>query len=130
LAAAPAVAQQPSTKSKVFADNQERIAENHYRYTGRFELQQGDTTLYADEAEVFRDEDRAIATGNVVFKQGANQIAADRADFNIKTRLGTFYNATGMASFEAAWQQRRAGGVAPRPMTGENAEVYVLGESI
>ena len=130
LAAAPAVAQQAPTNSKIVADNQERIAENHYRYTGHFELQQGETTLYADEAEVFRDEDRAIATGNVVFKQGTNQIAADRADFNIKTRLGTFYNATGMATFQPARQQTRAGGIAPPPMTGQNTDVYFFGETI
>src|SRR5439155_22449768 len=45
VAAAPAVAQQATANSNYFADNQERIAENHYRYTGHFELQQGETTL-------------------------------------------------------------------------------------
>ena len=36
--------------------------------------------------------------GNVVFRQGTNQISADRADFDTKTRLGTFYNASGFAT--------------------------------
>ena len=36
-------------------------------------------------------QDRVIARGNVVLMQGNNRIAADRAEFNTKTHLGTFY---------------------------------------
>ena len=56
-----------------------------------------------------RTQDRAIATGNVVVTQGNNRIAADRADFNTKTQLGTFYNASGIATVS-----RRARGARPR----------------
>ena len=60
---------------------------------------------------VFTDEDRAIATGNVVLAQGNNRISADRADFNTETRLGTFYNASGIATVQPPTQAPRPGGV-------------------
>ena len=41
------------------------------------------------------DDDRVYATGNVTFSAAACRITADRAEFNRKTRLGTFYNAAG-----------------------------------
>ena len=40
------------------------------------------------------------ATGNVVFAQGDNRISAERAEFNTQTRLGTFYNASGIAAIQ------------------------------
>ena len=58
---------------------------------------------------MYVDQDRAVATGNVVFRQGNNQIAADRADFNTKTRLGTFYNASGFATVQPPTPARRPG---------------------
>src|SRR5689334_11361540 len=66
----------------IIADSRVRIGENHWRLVGGVELATKDTKIYADEAEVFLDEDRAVATGNVVITQGSNRIAADRADFN------------------------------------------------
>ena len=79
---------------------QERISETHLKFTGGVEFEQGDTTLFADEVEFFTDQDRALARGNVVISQGRNRIAADRADFNTRTRLGTFYNAWGLSTIK------------------------------
>src|SRR4026207_46580 len=78
-------AQQPPAEN-TSADQQNRIGENHFKFAGRFEYERGEVKFYADEAELFRDQDRLIATGNVVFRQGNNQISADRADFNTRTR--------------------------------------------
>src|SRR4051812_35342199 len=39
----------------------------HYICRGQVTFVQGDTKLYADELEWFRDDDHAIARGNVVF---------------------------------------------------------------
>ena len=55
----------------------------------------------------YADQNRAVATGNVVFRQGNNQISADRADFDTKTRLGTFYNASGFATVQPPRQAAR-----------------------
>jgi LPS-assembly protein len=61
------------------------------------ELSQGNMKFYADLVEYHIDTNRMIATGNVLLIEPDHQIAADRADFNPKTRLGTFYNARGFA---------------------------------
>jgi LPS-assembly protein len=52
----------------------------------------------ADYVEVFRKKDLLSARGHVVFVSGGNRIAADRAEFNTRTRTGTFYNAAGILS--------------------------------
>jgi LPS-assembly protein len=129
MAAASAAAQPIKGFAKTLSDTRVDISRNHYKLVGKVELESGDTKIFADEAELFVDEDRAVATGNVVFAQGTNQISSDRAEFNIKTRLGIFYNATGMAAFQPP-RQTRSGGIAPPPMTGQNTDVYFFGETI
>jgi LPS-assembly protein len=52
----------------------------------------------ADYIEVFRKTDMLSARGHVVFVSGGNRIAADRAEFNTRTRTGTFYDASGILS--------------------------------
>src|SRR5688572_19170712 len=57
-----------------------------------------DMQFMANFVETFHDKDLVIAQGNVVFEAGGTRISADRLEFNIKTRTGTFYKATGTAS--------------------------------
>jgi LPS-assembly protein len=57
-----------------------------------------DMQFFADYMEIFKKSDTIAARGNVVFVSGTNRIAADRTEFNTKTRTGTFYNARGSAS--------------------------------
>lgn len=52
----------------------------------------------ADHIESFQSDGRVVATGNVVFVSGTNRIAAERMDFNTKTKTGTFYVAAGTAT--------------------------------
>jgi lipopolysaccharide assembly outer membrane protein LptD (OstA) len=61
------------------------------------ELTQGNMKFYADLVEYQIDTKRMIATGNVLLIEPDHQIAADKADFDPQTRLGTFYNARGFA---------------------------------
>src|SRR5438270_13834027 len=79
----------------IIADSRIRIGENHWRLVGGVELATRDTKIYADEAEVFLDEDRALATGNVVVTQGGNRVAVDRAGFNVMTPPGKVWHASG-----------------------------------
>src|SRR5262249_53541543 len=130
MAAAPAGAQLSFGFDTVRCDDQQRIGDDHYKCIGNVELESKDTTIYADEAEVFMNEDRAVATGNVVLTQGNNRIAADRADFNIKTHLGTFYHAWGIAAPQAQRRPVRPGSFAPPPVIGEDTDVYFFGETI
>ncbi|MGE5246677.1 MAG: LPS-assembly protein LptD [Betaproteobacteria bacterium] len=126
--AAPAAAQIAGWTST--ADRTERIGENHYRLSGNVVLKRGDTELYADVLDAFTDESRAVATGNVLFTQGTNRISADRAEFNTKTRLGTFYNASGMATFQPPRQPLQRGGFAAPQLTGQDNDVYFFGEMV
>jgi LPS-assembly protein len=90
----------------------------------------GGAKVFADDVKTYTGEDRAIATGNVVFTQGTNRITAERADFNTSTRLGTFYNAWGMATVQPPKQTARPGAVAPPTMPGQETVVYFFGETI
>ena len=129
--AARAVAQQPAPRTdNTIADRHDVINDKEHHYIGKVEFESGDSKLYADDVWFYVDQNRAVATGNVVFRQGTNQISADRADFDTKTRLGTFYNASGFAT---AQPQRRAvvpGGPALPPRTGEDTIVYFFGETV
>jgi LPS-assembly protein len=51
----------------------------------------------ANYIEVYQKKDFLIAQGNVVFVSGGHRVSADRAEFDTKTRTGTFYNAQGTA---------------------------------
>ena len=82
----------------VLAQVQERLAGNKYLLREGVELTQGTMKFYADFVEYFGDTNRMVATGNVLLIETDHQIAADRADFDAKTRLGTFYNARGFAT--------------------------------
>jgi LPS-assembly protein len=114
------------------AFKQEQLGEHHYLLTGAVELQKGDTSIYADSVEYFQDEDRAIARGNVVVSQGANRIASDWAEFNTKTQLGTFHQASGIATVRQGPQRPVGGGLpVPGATTGPvDNDVYYFGETV
>jgi lipopolysaccharide assembly outer membrane protein LptD (OstA) len=110
------------------SERQVRIGEDHIQLKGQVELRRGDLELYADEVEIYTDSNRAVASGNVVLVQTGNRIAADRADFNTKTRLGTFYNAYGFAFIKP--QAPRPGAVAVPPPSSQETDVYFQGETV
>ncbi len=102
-----------------------------WHFSGRVEMERGtDTKIYADDVQFFTEGDRAIATGNVVFAQGDNRITAERAEFNTETRLGTFYNAWGIATVKPGRQAPRAGAIVPPPVTNQETFVYFFGDTI
>src|SRR5215212_2108108 len=117
LVAAAASAQQTvpeSTKSerRVVTNNQK-----DYHFTGHVEIDLGnDSSLFADDVEFKTEGARALGTGTAGFAQGANRITAERAEFNTQTRLGTFYNAWGVATVQPPRQQPRPGSIAPPQM--------------
>ena len=139
-AAAPVRAQQPapapasSPQSQIQAqssDSLERIGDKHVKRIGHVEVTLANgTSIYADNAELFEDQDRAVFTGNVVFSQGDNRISSDRADFNTKTNLGTFYNASGIATVKPPKPQARPGAIAPPPASNQPNDVYFFGDTV
>jgi LPS-assembly protein len=130
LFASDALAQTTLSGFDSTSDSRERLNENHWKLSGGVELNdQKDTKLYADEVEILVDQDRAIATGNVLLTQGNNRISADRADFNTKTRLGTFYSASGIATMKPPKQSASPGAFAP-PLNNADTDVYFFGDVI
>ena len=123
-------AQQPAAAETVVAERHEIINENEHHYVGKVEMELNDTKLYADDVRFYVDQDRAVATGNVVFRQGNSQIAADRADFNTNTRLGTFYSASGFATVQPPRRQGGVGVVTPPPVPGQETVVLFFGETV
>jgi LPS-assembly protein len=113
----------------VKAGRQEKVGDKHWVLSETVELERGDSKLYADEVEFFEDQDRVVARGNVVFNQGKNRIAADRADFNTRTALGTFYHATGIATVEPPRQRPQAGISVPQ-QTGQVNDVIFFGDTV
>lgn len=73
------------------------IEGTHYRFEGEVEMEQDDQQFFADLVDYWSDTGRIEASGNVVYVSKTSRIAADRMDFNAKTRLGTFFNASGTA---------------------------------
>jgi LPS-assembly protein len=76
----------------------DRLGPDRITLSGQVEIHCGRESFFADTVELMVDVDQLIATGNVVFTSGTSRIAADRAEFNTKSRTGTFYNASGNAA--------------------------------
>jgi LPS-assembly protein len=66
----------------------------------------------------------------VVLTQANNRIAADRAEFNTRTKLGTFYNASGIANVQPPRSSPAAGGIIVPQIAGQETDVYFFGEKI
>lgn len=129
---APPPAAPPPSQPEQISDSLMRIGASHYIRQGRVEIHdvKTKTDIYADMVEFFEDEDRAVATGNFVMSQGTNRISAERAEFNTKSGLGTFYNASGIATVQPPRQQNRPGAFAPPPIAGQETMVYFFGETV
>ncbi len=113
------------------SSRQERIDDHHFVLTGSVELERGDTSIYADQVDYFDDRNLMVARGNVVFSQGTNRIAADSAEFDTKTSLGTFYHANGIAAVQPPRQGAPPpGGIIVPQATGLDTDVYFFGEKI
>jgi LPS-assembly protein len=119
----------------------ERLGKDHLKLTGQVEVTCTNETFFADEIEIFNDQDRLIATGHVVFTSGTSRIAADRADFNTKTKTGTFFNASGTATMQPQPQPQRQPQQPQQPprrqRSGERSvfgtqepDVYFYGETL
>ena len=107
---------------------------DHIKLIGQVQINCTDETFFADEIEIFNDQNRVIATGNVVFTSGTSRIAAERADFNTVTKTGTFYQAAGSATMQDDKPPTPRPGRPAKPeksMFGtQEADVYFYGEKI
>jgi LPS-assembly protein len=131
VCAPPAYAQdQIQGIDSIAAETQRQIGQNHRQLIKNVELKLGDTTLYADEVEVFTDKDLIVARGNVTLAQTTNRISADSAEFNYKTKLGTFHTASGIASIKPQLQTPAPGSIAVPAALNQETDVYFAGELV
>jgi LPS-assembly protein len=105
VAATPAHAQVPQPSGcKLWGQtgpSVNQVAKGHIRFAGSADrpitIDCDTTQIVADEIDYFPDENRMAARGHVVYVTGTNRIAADRMEFNLKTKTGVFYEASGTA---------------------------------
>jgi len=121
LTAPVAEAQIPGLED-FFAGTTERLSENHWKLTGQVEMGPDDVKLFADNVDYFTDTKQLRASGNVVFTQTDQRIAADRVDFNLDTQTGTFYNAYGIMGLGV---QRE-----PSLFGTQEPDVYFYGQTV
>jgi len=108
-----------------FASSQwrlERVAENHWRMTGQVEVEREGLKFFADEIDLFTDTNRLVATGNVVFSNKDGRISAEQVEFDTKTLIGRFVNASGIFSLGPKADLTLFG--------GQDPDVYFYGEMI
>jgi LPS-assembly protein len=122
----------PVSETTVSDSREASNNQKDWHFIGHVEMDQGsDTKIYADDVRMFTGENKAVATGNVVFAQGDNRISAEHAEFDTETRLGTFYNATGFSTVKPPKPQAaRPGAMAPPPVVGQETVVIFFGEKI
>jgi len=109
---------------------QQQKEESNYKCFKNVRIEREGTTIFADEVEGWENEDRVVATGNVVFIQGKNQISADRADFNTKTKIGTFWGASGVANIQPPRLSPFSGGYVAPQITNQDTDVYFFGDIV
>ncbi|MEI6670085.1 MAG: hypothetical protein WCP29_18205, partial [Acidobacteriota bacterium] len=85
----------------------ERIGENHWKLIGDVEVEKDNLKISADEMEIFTDKDLLTAKGNVTLTTLTERISAESLEFNIKTKLGTFYHASGSSQIEDNPKKRK-----------------------
>jgi LPS-assembly protein len=124
----PAAAQEPPGGCKVWQTNSEQsftiTSTKHYRLIQNVEINCNDMQFFADEVEIFSDADRMRASGHVVFVSNENRISAERMEFNTRTRTGTFFIASGIASLAGRTSVDRS-------LFGtQEPDAYFWGESI
>jgi lipopolysaccharide assembly outer membrane protein LptD (OstA) len=119
--AVQAWAQVPGYNSKQFRI--EQIDAGHWRFTGQVELENEEVKgqkFYASVVDLFTDDNRVEASGNVVYETATARISAERAVFYTRAGTGTFYTASGLASLGERADKSMFGALEP--------DVYFYGE--
>jgi LPS-assembly protein len=91
-----------------------RPAENFLRFQGAVDIKYGESRILADAVEMNTETGEGTAEGHVRFEDPHRQVTAERAEFNLFTRVGTLHQTAG--SLEGKSLAHRRGG-APQPVT-------------
>ncbi|MDQ3071397.1 MAG: hypothetical protein M3R55_16910 [Acidobacteriota bacterium] len=100
-----------------------QIEKGHFKLLTKVELTCDGFKFFADEVDVFTQEDRLVAVGNVLFTTAETRISAAKLEFNLKTKTGVFYDATGSSKVKPT--------VGAKSMFGtQEADMHFHGEKI
>ena len=100
----------------------EVLDDNHLRLTGEVELEGEGWEFYADQVDLFTDESRLVAVGNVVYVAEGARLAAERAEINTEDLTGIFYGASGSVNMGEEVERSMFGSQEP--------DMYFYGETI
>ena len=100
----------------------EVLSDNHLRLTGEVELEGDGWEFYADQVDLFTDESRLDAVGNVVYVGEGARLAAERAEINTEDLTGIFYSASGSVNMGEEVEHSMFGSQEP--------DMYFYGETI
>ena len=100
----------------------EVLSDNHLRLTGEVELEGDGWEFYADQVDLFTDESRLDAVGNVVYVAEGARLAAERAEINTDDLTGIFYSASGSVNMGEEVERSMFGSQEP--------DMYFYGETI
>lgn len=106
----------------------EQITSGHFRLREKVEITCDTYKFFADEVDLYDDEDRLVATGNVLFTTPDTRISASRLDFNLETKTGTFYDAYGTSKVSPQVGARSIFGTQEADMHFRGATLEKLGE--
>ena len=105
------------------AVHSEQIASGHFRLREKVEITCDTYKFFADEVDLYNDEDRLVATGNVLFTTPDTRITAARLEFDLETKTGTFFDAYGTSTVKPE--------VGTRSMFGtQEADMHFRGEKL
>ena len=133
-APAPAAVQDPAAANSTLANRldattsalgkTELLPGNILRYSGGVQLtpQSGTVKFFADQVDIYIDENRLEATGNVVFADANGRIAAEKVEFDLGKGTGVFHQAFGSMSMGKAAK--------PQQFAGQDPDVYFYGDTI
>jgi LPS-assembly protein len=108
-------AAEPPVPLYIQADYLERRpAENLLRFQGSVDIKYGDIRIFADAVEVNTETGDGTAEGKVRFEDPTRQVAAERAEFNLFTKIGTLYETSGSLKGKSVTHLR---GEKPQPVT-------------
>ncbi len=70
---------------------------SRFRFIGEVEMTDnaGTQKFFADQVDYDTETRLMVATGNVVYTSPQTRIAAEKVEYDLDTKVGTFYNATG-----------------------------------
>lgn len=100
----------------------ESLTDTHWKLTGQVEVECEQVKFFADVVDVYTDSDRLVASGNVVFTNPEGRISAEAVDFNTKTMIGTFKQASGILSLGPKADRSQFG--------GQDPDVYFIGDLV